>query len=45
VRDLQPDDYGLTREERIELVTHRCFVTTSKADDFFPFDDFYTLSE
>jgi hypothetical protein len=34
------DRDGLTREERIELLTHRCFVRTMKPhDDLWPYDD------
>jgi hypothetical protein len=37
------DRHGLTRAERIELLTNRCFVTTSKPhDDLFPYKDTYT---
>ncbi|WP_437757186.1 hypothetical protein [Sorangium sp. So ce1389] len=33
-------DDGLTREERVELLTHRCFITTAKQhDDLYPYDD------
>ncbi|HTN90221.1 MAG TPA: hypothetical protein VL242_41385 [Sorangium sp.] len=33
-------DDALTREERVELLTHRCFVTTAKQhDDLYPYDD------
>ena len=35
-----PDDSGLTQNERIELLTHRCFVATTKPfADLFPFGD------
>jgi hypothetical protein len=31
---------GLTREERVELLTHRCFVRTRKPhDDLHPYSD------
>jgi hypothetical protein len=34
------DRDGLTREERIELLTHRCFIRTAKPhDDLWPYDD------
>ncbi|KYF78352.1 hypothetical protein BE17_08590 [Sorangium cellulosum] len=33
-------DDGLTREERVELLTHRCFITTAKQhDDRYPYED------
>jgi len=36
---------GLTPEERVELLIHRCFVRTQKADDdLWPYDDTLTLS-
>ena len=36
------DRYGLTREERIELLTNRCFVTTTKPhSDLFPYNDMF----
>ncbi|MCY1074442.1 hypothetical protein [Archangium lansingense] len=36
---------GLTPEERVELLVHRCFVRTRKADnDLWPYDDTLTLS-
>jgi hypothetical protein len=36
------DRDGLTREERIELLTNRCFVTTTKPhDDLWPYDDVF----
>ena len=39
-RALQPLDDGLTRAERIELLTHGCFVNCTKPDDdLFPYDD------
>ncbi|WP_437983864.1 hypothetical protein [Sorangium sp. So ce117] len=34
------DDDGLTREERVELLTNRCFIFTMKPhDDLWPYDD------
>ncbi|WP_437297214.1 hypothetical protein [Sorangium sp. So ce426] len=34
------DDEGLTREERVELLTNRCFIFTAKPhDDLWPYDD------
>ncbi|WP_437938226.1 hypothetical protein [Sorangium sp. So ce341] len=34
------DDDGLTREERVELLTNRCFIFTTKPhDDLWPYDD------
>ena len=39
-RALQPLEDGLTRAERIELLTHGCFVNCTKPDhDLFPYDD------
>ena len=36
------DPDGLTRDERIELLTNRCFVTTTKPhDDLFPYNDMF----
>jgi len=38
------DRDGLTREERSELLTHRCFILTTKpSDDLWPYDDRLTL--
>jgi len=40
------DRDGLTREERSELLTHRCFIRTTKpSDDLWPYDDQLTLEE
>lgn len=37
------DREGLTREERVELLTHRCFVRTTKPhDDLWPYDDMWS---
>lgn len=34
------DRFGHTRNERIELLTHRCFIATTKQhDDLWPYDD------
>jgi hypothetical protein len=42
---LTADHDGLTREERIELLVHRCFVRTLKAhDDLWPYDDTLLMS-
>ncbi len=36
----EPDEEGLTLEERVELCRNRCFIVTSKQDqDLWPFDD------
>jgi hypothetical protein len=41
----EPDEHGLTFEERVELCTHRCFVRTRKDDtDLFPYRDRYAES-
>lgn len=40
------DDVELPRDERIELLLHRCFVKTSKPhDDLWPYDDRYTTTQ
>ncbi len=37
-----PLDVSLTTEERIELLTHRCFIVTDKPHgDLWPFDHTY----
>ncbi len=42
-RPYVPDMLGLTYAERIELLTNRCFVRTTKEDDYYwIFDDRYT---
>jgi hypothetical protein len=41
-REPAEDRDGLTRGERIELLTNRCFVTTTKPhDDLWPYDDMF----
>ena len=44
----EPDRDGLTRGERIELLTHRCFITVDKdkpLNDLWPYDDVLQLTE
>jgi hypothetical protein len=38
----EPPDVRPTRAERIEVLTHRCFITADKPhNDLWPFDDTY----
>lgn len=38
-------DYPLSRDERVELLTHRCFVRTARpSDDLWPYDDKLTVA-
>ena len=38
------EEFPLTRAERIELLTHRCFIVTEKpSDDLWPYDDRITV--
>lgn len=44
VAAVEASDIELTLEERIELLTHRCFVKTVKQDDdLWPYDDYLEL--
>lgn len=43
--DIDDPAADLTLDERIELLTHRCFVTCTKSDeDLWPYDDSFTLA-
>jgi len=45
--DLVIDEaFPLSREERMELLIHRCFIVTAKpSDDLWPYDDRLTMSD